>query len=150
MYERILVAIDDSEMAEQVLVAAQELATLSSGEVWVFHVREGDPSRHTSPSAHTSWDAHAMVDAAVDKLVAAGVTAHAEVSFNLYERAAQEIVYSAQAHDVGVIVMGCRGRGDLAGLLVGSTSHKVLHLADRPVIVLRPRRCLTSTSLTGR
>src|SRR5271163_2306777 len=83
MYERILVAIDDSAMAQQVLVAAQELATLSSGEVWVFHVREGDPSKHPSQSAHTSWDAYAMVDAAVDKLVAAGVTAHAEVSFNL-------------------------------------------------------------------
>lgn len=137
MYERILVAIDDSEMAEQVLVAAQELATLSSGEVWVIHVREGDPSRHPSPTAHTNWDAHAMVDAAVDKLVAAGITAHAEVSFNLYGYAAREIIYSAQAHDVGVIVMGCRGRSNLAGLLVGSTAHKVLHLADRPVVVLR-------------
>lgn len=51
MYERILVAIDDSEMAEQVLVAAQELATLSGGEVWVIHVREGDPSKHSSPTA---------------------------------------------------------------------------------------------------
>jgi nucleotide-binding universal stress UspA family protein len=137
MYERILVAIDDSEVAQQALVAAQELAILSSGEVWVIHVREGDPSKHASPTAHTSRDAHAMVDAAVEKLVAAGVTAHAEVSFNLYDYAAREIIYSAQAHDVGVIVMGCRGRSDLAGLLAGSTAHKVIHLADRPVVVLR-------------
>jgi nucleotide-binding universal stress UspA family protein len=137
MYERILVAIDDSEVAEQVLVAAQELAILSGGEVWVIHVREGDPSKYASPAAHTSWDAHAMVDAAVDKLVAAGVTAHAEVRFNLCVYAAREIINSAQAHDVGVIVMGCRGRGDLAGLLVGSTAHKVIHLADLPVVVLR-------------
>lgn len=137
MYERILVAIDESETAEQVLMAAQELATLSSGEVWVIHVREGDPSKRASPTAYTNWDAQAMVDAAVGKLVAAGITAHAEVSFNLYDYAAREIIYSAQAHDVGVIVMGCRGRGDLAGLLVGSTAHKVIHLADRPVVVLR-------------
>ena len=141
MYERILVAIDDSEVAEQVLAAAQELAILSSGEVWVVHVHEGDPSKHGShgspAAAHTNGDAYARVDAAVAKLASAGVTAHAEVSFNLYDYAAREIIYAAQAHEVGVIVMGSRGRGDLAGLLVGSTAHKVVHLADRPVVVVR-------------
>ncbi|HUA31879.1 MAG TPA: universal stress protein [Streptosporangiaceae bacterium] len=39
--------------------------------------------------------------------------------------------------DVSVIVMGSRGRGDLAGLVLGSTAHKVIHLADRPVLVVR-------------
>jgi nucleotide-binding universal stress UspA family protein len=38
---------------------------------------------------------------------------------------------------VDVIVMSSRGRGDLAGLLLGSTAHKVIHLADRPVLVVR-------------
>jgi nucleotide-binding universal stress UspA family protein len=38
---------------------------------------------------------------------------------------------------VDVIVMGSRGRGDLAGLVLGSTAHKVIHLADRPVLVVR-------------
>ena len=33
--------------------------------------------------------------------------------------------------------MGSRGRGDLARLLLGSTAHKVIHLADRPVLVVR-------------
>ncbi len=137
MYERILVAIDDSEVAEQVLAAAQELAVLSGGEVWVVHVHEGDPSRHAAPTAHTPLNVHAMVDAAVGKLASAGVTAHAEISFNLYGYAAREIIEAAQAHEVSVIVMGSRGRGNLAGLLVGSTAHKVIHLADRPVVVVR-------------
>ena len=34
-------------------------------------------------------------------------------------------------------VMGSRGRGDLAGLILGSTAHKVIHLADRPVMIVR-------------
>jgi nucleotide-binding universal stress UspA family protein len=137
MYERILVAIDDSEVAEQVLAMAQELAILSSGEVWVVHVHEGDPSKHASPTRHTNWDVRGMVDVAVGKLASAGVTAHAEINFNLYGYAAREIIYAAQAHEVGVIVMGSRGRGNLAGLLVGSTAHKVIHLPDRPVVVVR-------------
>lgn len=51
--------------------------------------------------------------------------------------AASDIVEDAKLHDVGVIVMGCRGRGDLTGLVLGSTTHKVIHLTDRPVLVVR-------------
>jgi nucleotide-binding universal stress UspA family protein len=46
-------------------------------------------------------------------------------------------VNDAQEHGAGVIVMGSRGRGDLAGLVLGSTAHKVIHLADRPVLIVR-------------
>jgi nucleotide-binding universal stress UspA family protein len=46
---------------------------------------------------------------------------------------------SSEARDFGaaVIVMGSRGHGGLAGLVLGSTAHKVIHLADRPVLVVR-------------
>lgn len=137
MYERILAAIDGSEIAGRVLAAAQELAVLSGAEVWVINVREGDPSRSSSANGWSSADAYAMVDAAVGKLASAGVTAHAEVDFNLSSYAAREIIYAAEAHDVGIIMMGSRGRGDLAGLLGGSVAHKVIHLADRPVVLVR-------------
>jgi nucleotide-binding universal stress UspA family protein len=33
--------------------------------------------------------------------------------------------------------MGTRGRGDLAGLVLGSTAHKVIHVSDRPVLIIR-------------
>jgi len=137
MFERILAAIDESEIAERVLAAAQELATLSGGEVWVFHVREREISKLGSTAAESSEEASAMVAVAVEKLAGAGLTAHGEVGYTVYGFAAREIIGCAQAHDIGVIVMGSRGRGDLAGLLVGSTAHKVIHLADRPVVVVR-------------
>jgi nucleotide-binding universal stress UspA family protein len=35
-----------------------------------------------------------------------------------------------------VIVIGSRRRGDLAALVAGSTAHKVVHLADRPVVIV--------------
>lgn len=35
------------------------------------------------------------------------------------------------------LVQGSRGRGDLTALLLGSVAHKVIHLADRPVLVAR-------------
>ena len=55
----------------------------------------------------------------------------------MFGYAGREIVDDAIQHGVDVIVMGSRGRGDLAGLILGSTAHKVIHLADRPVLVVR-------------
>jgi Universal stress protein family len=37
-----------------------------------------------------------------------------------------------------LIVMGSRGLSDIAGLFVGSVTHKVLQLAHVPVLVVRP------------
>jgi nucleotide-binding universal stress UspA family protein len=54
-----------------------------------------------------------------------------------YGRAAREIVAAAGAHGADVIVMGSRGRSDVAGFVLGSTAHKVVHLSDRPVLVVR-------------
>jgi nucleotide-binding universal stress UspA family protein len=85
----------------------------------------------------TTDEAQTTIEAAVDELIKAGVKAHGEARNTIYGYAAREIMADAQAHDVGVIIMGSRGRGDLAGLLLGSTAHKVIHLADRPVLVVR-------------
>lgn len=50
---------------------------------------------------------------------------------------AQEILKAAEGAHADAIVVGSRGRSDIAGLVFGSTSHKVLNLADRTCIVVR-------------
>jgi nucleotide-binding universal stress UspA family protein len=138
MYKSLLVAIDHSEITGRVLGAARDLASLSNGEVWVLHLREREVMPRAGLIANESpGEAHAAVDAAVDELTKAGITAHGEVRNTIFGHAAGEIVDDAKEHDVDVIVMGSRGRGDLAGLVLGSTAHKVIHLADRPVLVIR-------------
>jgi nucleotide-binding universal stress UspA family protein len=138
MYDKLLVAVDHSKVTEHVLSAARDLALLSHGEVWVLHLHE----REMMPRAgmiekETTDEAQAEVDAAVEEFTKAGVKAHGVVRNTIYGYAAREIVEDAKSLDVGVIIMGSRGRGDLAGLVLGSTAHKVIHLADRPVLVVR-------------
>jgi nucleotide-binding universal stress UspA family protein len=138
MYERVLVAIDRSEISKRALAAARDLASLSNGEVWVLHLREREViPRMGLVADETSDEAHLLVESAVDELRTAGVKATGEVRNTIYGQAAREIVADARLHDVGAIVMGSRGRSDLTGLFLSSTAHKVIHLTDRPVLVIR-------------
>jgi nucleotide-binding universal stress UspA family protein len=138
MYEKLLVAVDHSKATEHVLSAARDLASLSAGEVWVLHLREREVmGRAGLIETESSDEAQAQVDAAVEELAKAGIKAHGVVRNTIYGYAAREIVEDAKNLDVSVIIMGSRGRGDLAGLVLGSTAHKVIHLADRPVLVIR-------------
>jgi len=139
MYDKILVAIDHSAISDRVLAAARDLALLSKGEVWVLHMVEREIATKTGVvlSDETADEASAQVATAVDKLTAAGVKAHGDVGHTFFGYAARNIVDDAIEHGVDVIVMGSRGRGDLAGLILGSTAHKVIHLTDRPVLIVR-------------
>lgn len=139
MYDKILVAVDHSEISDRAVLAARDLALLSKGEVWVLHLREREIATRGAVivADETEDEARASVQVIVDKLTAAGVNAHGEVRNTMFGYAGREIVEDAIEHGVDVIVMGSRGRSDLAGLILGSTAHKVIHLADRPVLVIR-------------
>jgi len=138
MYEKVLVAIDRSENSKRALAAARELASLSDGEVRILHLREQEVIPRMGLVADESpEEAHLWLESAVDELRNAGAKATGEVRNTIYGQVAREIVADARLHDASVIVMGSRGRGDLTGLLLGSTAHKVIHLTDRPVLVVR-------------
>ena len=139
MFERILLAVDESPYARQAIPAAIDIAKKSSGEVIVFHVRE-----HASYSGvEGSWEleskekAHELVEAVKREIEAAGVTAKVEVRRRLAGRVPQAILDAADEHEADLVVMGSRGVSDLRGLLLGSTTHKVLQLTDRAVLVVR-------------
>ena len=139
MYDRILVAVDHSKTSDRAVLAARDLAVLSKGVVWVLLLREREMGVKTGvlTADETTDEANAAVAACVEVLNQAGVKAHGEVRHTIFGYAAREIVNDAKEVDADVIVMGSRGRGDIAGLLLGSTAHKVIHLSDRPVLVVR-------------
>jgi nucleotide-binding universal stress UspA family protein len=137
MYDRLLAAVDQSEVTPRVIAAAKELASLSQGQVWVLHLREREFGRLGLTPIESDEEAQEPVKAGVDALTQAGIDAHGEVRETVFGHAAREIVKDAQEHDAGVIIMGSRGRSDLTGAMLGSTAHKVIHLTDRPVMVVR-------------
>jgi nucleotide-binding universal stress UspA family protein len=137
MYDRLLVAVDHSEVSGRVIAAAKDMASLAKGKVWVLHIREREFGRLGLTPSEPDEEAHQAVSEGVGALIQAGIDAQGEVREAVFGHAAREIVKDAKEHDAGIIIMGSRGRSDLAGLVLGSTAHKVIHLTDRPVLVVR-------------
>ena len=129
------------------LAAIREAANRAGpeGQVIVVHAYE-------APADHVGWplgegevrDAASNAQAFVDKLhghaALAGTRWRSEV---VAGPAARVIDAAARNDDVDAIYIGSRGAGRATALL-GSVAHEVLHLADRPVIVITERAAARS------
>jgi nucleotide-binding universal stress UspA family protein len=67
------------------------------------------------------------------RAAAAGVPAEVEL---VPKRGAEALIDVADRHDARAIVVGSYGETALKGIVLGSTPHKLLHLAGRPVLVV--------------
>ena len=52
------------------------------------------------------------------------------------KRAVEALIDAADARDARLIVVGSFGESALKGIILGSTTNKLLHLTDRPVLVV--------------
>ena len=137
MYDKVLVAIDESEPATHALEDAAGLAALSKGSVQVVHVREHVTARGASWYVTDEEDARALVDGAVTRVRDRGVDASGVVLHGTQGRVADTIWDQAETWGADVVVLGSHGRTALGGILLGSVANRVIHLARGPVLVVR-------------
>jgi nucleotide-binding universal stress UspA family protein len=78
----------------------------------------------------------AFAETIVKGLQGAGIDASIETRDAHYGQVAQTLSAAAEDLDADMIVVGSRGRSNVASLTLGSVSHKLLHLARRPVLVV--------------
>jgi nucleotide-binding universal stress UspA family protein len=150
MISHILVVIDGSAHAIAALDIACELATRFEARLTLMHVmRDSELAllpkeiRDLVPGERSGRRGEGLPNEAFVEVLkraeerarGAGVR---EVTTRLESGdPASRIVGFAKENDVGLIVMGRRGLSDLQGLLIGSVSHKILHLADCPCLTVR-------------
>jgi nucleotide-binding universal stress UspA family protein len=136
MFERILVATDSSEPSERAVEFAAGLAKEHGSEIIVLHAVPRVVSRFGTSDLEEPDTARELVDRSVRDLKDRGLNARGEVVRVLEGHMARGIVESAASADADVILMGTRGRSDFGGLFLGSVTHRVLHLTEKPVIVV--------------
>ena len=137
---KLLLAVDGSAHSNKAVAETGRLAAAARAEVVVVHQRSDNAADHgpAVPSTEGSEQAQSLVDAAVAALVAAGAgSARGRVLRGLHGEEAQAILAVAREEDADIIVVGPRGMGRLAGLLVGSVTNRLVQLSDRPVLVVR-------------
>jgi nucleotide-binding universal stress UspA family protein len=72
---------------------------------------------------------------------AAAADADATIELELVaKRGSEAIVDVAEKRDARMIVVGSYGDAPLKGMILGSTPNKLLHMADRPVLVVPAQR----------
>ena len=137
MYDRIVVAVDGSDCADRAVSVAGDLAEAFGGEVVVVHLAETIAAWTVALEAETPEEAGDVADRAVRSLKDRGISARGEVHSIVRGAVAHRIVELADAVGADLIVMGSRGLSDISGLLLGSVTHRVLHQAEVPVLVVK-------------
>lgn len=139
-FEKLLVAVDQSEYSDRALQVACDLAHLSKGEIRILHVREHEAfvgSRSSGQEVEGEEDAEKLLTKELAVVRQAGIPVAAEVRRAVLGHVAAEIVGAAEGASADAVVMGTRGRSELTALVLGSNAFKVLHLAKCPVVVVR-------------
>ena len=144
-YNNILVAVDRTDDAEQVLEAAREFAEGNSATISVVTVMWPMSDYYTSYYLpYDTNDSKRIEDAATEHATAwlsdlvkrCGVDAKTlRVTVG---RPADEIRRLAKELDVDLIVIGTHGRHGM-GLMLGSTANAVLHGTQCSVLAVRVR-----------
>jgi nucleotide-binding universal stress UspA family protein len=139
VYGVLLVAVDQSEQSDRAVEMARDLARRSGGSVKLLHVREHTVVVGRGPGVQETEgpeEVGELLEKEVGVLKDAGVPVTTEIRRAVAGAAAREIVDAAKTASADLIVMGSRGRSELTAVLLGSNAYKVVHLSDRPVLVV--------------
>jgi nucleotide-binding universal stress UspA family protein len=140
MFEKILLAVDGSEHALHAARIAADLArTVNAKEFRIVVAYDFIPPYLGEPNMQFAIDAR-MEDAnnILNLAVKEVGKLPCEVTTEMIEGSEAEAIISVSStRGSDVIVMGSRGHGRLAGLLLGSTSQAVVAHAPCPVLIVR-------------
>ena len=140
MFEKILLAIDGSDHALHAARTAADLArTVKAKEFRIVVAYDFIPPYLGEPNMQYAIDARmeeakTILDHAVKEVGGLPCEIHTEL---IEGSEAEAIINVANTRKSDVIVMGSRGLGRLAGLLLGSTSQTVVAHAPCPVLIVR-------------
>ena len=142
----IIWATDGSSGAEQAIPFAKGLAQAHGARLIVVHVNEIALGRAAGPVIFNEDEVQAAIRKQVEDLKQEGLDATLQLADVAAGGVAHVIAEIADKERADLIVVGTRGYGSLVGLLLGSVTHRLLHIVHCPVLVVPPTSARASAS----
>jgi len=138
MYQKILVALENSRADETLLPHIGELAKLHDSELVLVHVADGFVARNYDQlklaDSQEMKDDRAYLESSAQKLRSQGLKVSTLLELG---DPGEGILKAAQDRQCDLIAMTAHGHRLLGDLLFGSAIHTVRHKAEVPVLLVR-------------
>jgi nucleotide-binding universal stress UspA family protein len=140
MFKSIVWANDGSEAAQRALPLVKDLARAGGATVTLVHVVERIEGAGAVGLPRRADESQVQADlrGLASQLEQEGIAASLEIRGDVGARPAHELVDIARKTGADLIVAGSRGHSAVTGLLLGSVTNRLLHIAPCPVLVVPP------------
>jgi nucleotide-binding universal stress UspA family protein len=138
MYQRILVAVENSEADRTILAHVTRLAKLTGGQLLLVHVADGWAARHFDDLKLRESE-EMKADREYLEQLKRDLTSQGFIVETRLARGdpASELIKAATDQNADLIAMSTHGHRFFSDLLHGTTADKVRHLVKVPVLLLR-------------
>ena len=136
MFKTIVLALDGSDGATQAIPVAAELAEKEKANIVIAHVTEYPAAKGGELPRVDEDQIRAEIAQEAKELSDRGIETKVELADVVAGGPAHAIVDIADRNDGDLIVTGTRGHGSVAGLMLGSVAHRLLHIAKRPTLAV--------------
>lgn len=138
MFQRILVPLDGSELAESILPYVEDLAATHKSKIVLLRVALA----HTLPGqdeitaeVEAIREAEEYLKVIEERLKKKGLDVESHVR---YGKGPEEIIDFCQEPDIDVVAMFTHGRTGVGRWLLGSVAEKVVRHCPVPTLLFRP------------
>jgi nucleotide-binding universal stress UspA family protein len=139
MFKHILVPLDGSRLAEDILGPVESFATHFGSRVTLLHVVERDPPErvHGEPHLTTKTESENYLDGVARHMIATGL----QVDVHVHERSVADVAAALDAHaheyEVDLIAMCKHGRSGIRDVVAGGIAQQIMR-GGGTSILLRP------------
>lgn len=140
MLKTILVALDDSELADRVIQALQELVLPKDSKVILCHVFPTSESEMELPADRPQPESPAISYFHIEKQLQSYQTilpVESDIEIVTGDPA-EEIIRLANIYKANLIMIGSRGLTGMKRIVQGSVSSQVVEEANCSVLVVKP------------
>ena len=139
MFNTIVVGLDGSEGSRQAVPLASDLAERYGAKVVLVHVDERIAAKGgVLPVLPNEEQVRGEIQELAQQLSGQGINASSEVVEIVLGGPAHALEEVAVRESADLIAVGRRGHSPVAGLVLGSVTQRLLHIARRSVLAAPP------------